>query len=264
MEITSKVSVTRFVSGAKEEVKDAVACEYMLKIFVNGDELVSFLCSPKDLEYLVTGFIFSEGIIKSKADISELKIDYENGIASVKTTGPPALKSKTSSMGTIASGSARSAAEFARGDASLYPKITSKKLISPQFVSKLMKDFTQSSSVFKDTGGVHSAALASEDGILYFAEDIGRHNALEKVFGYSLANNISLKDKFILTSGRVSSEILLKTACRGVPFLISKSAPTDEGVKLAGGLGITLIGFVRGERMNIYSVNFRVEAADAG
>jgi FdhD protein len=123
-----------------------------------------------------------------------------------------------------------------------------------------MRDFQDRSEVFKNTGGVHAAALSSADGIELFSEDIGRHNAVDKVFGRCLLENIETKDKLLLVTGRISSEILLKVARRGIPALVSKSAPTDSGVKLAEKLGITLIGFVRGHRMNVYAHAERVLA----
>jgi FdhD protein len=105
---------------------------------------------------------------------------------------------------------------------------------------------------------VHSAALCENGKILVFSEDIGRHNAMDKVFGECLMKGIPTEDRLVVTSGRISSEILLKVARRQVPILISKSAPTSLGVKLAERLGITLVGFVRGKRANVYANNWRV------
>jgi len=116
------------------------------------------------------------------------------------------------------------------------------------------------SRVFKATGGVHSAALCDTQNILVFSEDIGRHNAIDKIFGECILEDIPTDEHLIITSGRVSSEILLKVAKRSIPILISKSAPTNLGVRLADDLGITLIGFVRGERMNVYTNKWRVAA----
>jgi FdhD protein len=123
-----------------------------------------------------------------------------------------------------------------------------------------MKRFQHSSEVFRTTGGAHSAALCREGEIVVFAEDIGRHNAVDKIFGRCLLDSIGTDGGVIVTSGRISSEILLKVGKRNIPILISKSAPTDLGVKLADDLGITLVGFVRGRRMNIYTHSWRVRA----
>ncbi len=121
-----------------------------------------------------------------------------------------------------------------------------------------MKEFQQKSSLFRKTGGVHSCALGTTEEIQVFADDIGRHNAVDKVFGECLLKDISTIDKVLLTSGRVSSEILLKVVKRQVPIIISPAAPTDLATDLAQKLNLTVIGFVRGKRMNVYSAAERV------
>ena len=107
---------------------------------------------------------------------------------------------------------------------------------------------------------MHSAALCDNRDILVFAEDIGRHNAIDKIFGECILRDIPTDDRIVITSGRIPSEILLKVARRKIPIIISISAPTDLGVRLATDLGMTLIGFVRGKRMNVYTNGWRVAA----
>ena len=121
-----------------------------------------------------------------------------------------------------------------------------------------MKKLEEKSLTFKNTGGVHSCALCSQESIEVLAEDIGRHNAVDKVFGECFMRGIFTQNKAILTSGRVSSEILIKVAKRKIPIIASHSAPTNLAVDLAERLNITLIGFVRGKRINIYTHNYRV------
>jgi len=109
---------------------------------------------------------------------------------------------------------------------------------------------------------VHSAALADDERVLIFQQDIGRHNTLDKIMGQCFLKEIQLDDKVIVFSGRVSSEILLKAAKMGVPILISRSAPTDLALELADDLGITVIGFARGDKFNIYTHYHRVLVED--
>jgi FdhD protein len=130
--------------------------------------------------------------------------------------------------------------------------------LSTTQVFSLMDDFEHRSEVFRVTGGVHSAALCDTEGILVFNEDIGRHNAIDKIFGQCLLQDIATDNLCVITSGRVSSEILLKVAQRNVPVFISKNAPTDLGITLANDLGITLVGFVRGTNMNVYTNDWRI------
>ncbi len=106
---------------------------------------------------------------------------------------------------------------------------------------------------FKHTGGVHNAALCNTDGIILARTDIGRHNALDKIYGHCLKNNIRLDDKIIAFSGRISSEVLLKVSKIGVSIILSKSAPTELALEMAEQLGITAIGFIRNNRLNIYT-----------
>ena len=112
--------------------------------------------------------------------------------------------------------------------------------------------------LFKTTGGVHSAALADSEKLLYFHEDIGRHNAVDKIIGECLLNSTTTDDKGLFTSGRLSSEILLKAAKLKIQLIVSRAAPTSLSIELAETLNITLIGFVRGRRMNIYSHPWRI------
>jgi len=122
----------------------------------------------------------------------------------------------------------------------------------------LVREFQGSSDIYVATHGVHSAALCDTKSILVLSEDIGRHNAIDKIFGECILEGISTNDRIIVTSGRVSSEVIHKVAKRGVPIIISLSVPTDLGVRIADDLRITLIGFVRGKRMKIYTHAGRV------
>jgi len=121
-----------------------------------------------------------------------------------------------------------------------------------------VKAFQHYSPTYLATHGTHSAALCDQNGIIVFSEDVGRHNAIEKVFGKCFLENISTEDKMILTSGRISFEILQKVVKRGVPVIISISSPMSLGIKMAEKLGITLIGSVRSQSMHIYTHPERV------
>ena len=125
-------------------------------------------------------------------------------------------------------------------------------------ISAIMNEFNKSSELFLATGGVHSAAISDGNSILVMREDIGRHNAIDKVIGNMYLGKNSLNDKIILTSGRISSEIVLKVIYAGIKMIISRSAPTQKAIELAEENGITLIGFARSTNFNIYSHSQRV------
>jgi FdhD protein len=138
-------------------------------------------------------------------------------------------------------------------------KIESKLQISSSHIIQLVKEFQMSSPIYKATHGVHSAALCDEKHILIFKEDIGRHNAIDKIFGRCLLEDIPIDNKMVITSGRISSEIVFKVAKRHTPIIISISAPTDLGIKTAEKLGITLVSSVRGTRMIVSTNVWRVK-----
>src|SRR3954449_1209026 len=137
--------------------------------------------------------------------------------------------------------------------------LTAKKIdgirvrISIEDAFRLMEEMQKSATVFKHTGGVHNAGLCNINGMLLTRMDIGRHNALDKIYGYCLKNDIAVKDKVVVFSGRISSEILLKVAKIGCEVVLSKSAPTELALNLADELGITTVGFIRGESLNVYT-----------
>ena len=255
MDNTVPLNITRIAEASAEKVEDEVAREAALTIFLNDAELVTMLCSPAEEKYLAVGFLAAEGLIETADDITSIVIDDTRGIARVTTKSGGEAERIWKRF--ISSGCGRGATFYSAADVTS-PPVESAIRIDPFRVYRLMRAFQDRSEVFKNTGGVHAAALASGDEIELFSEDIGRHNAVDKVFGRCLIEGIITKDKMLLVTGRISSEILLKVARRGIPALISKSAPTDSGVKLAEKLGITLIGFVRGHRMNVYAHAERV------
>ncbi|TFG47257.1 MAG: formate dehydrogenase accessory sulfurtransferase FdhD [Dehalococcoidia bacterium] len=249
------LQIFRVTENSAARINDDVAREAALTIFLNDSELVTMLCSPEEDNYLAVGFLAAEGLIETADDITSLIIDETRGIIRVdtKTQG----ESDRIWKRFISSGCGRGATFYSAADVS-NPPVESSIKIDPFQIYRLMRAFQDRSETFKSTGGTHAAALAFGEEIELFSEDIGRHNAVDKVFGRCLLDKIGTKDKMLLVTGRISSEILLKTARRGIPILISRSAPTDSGVKLAERLGITLIGFVRGHRMNIYAHEERV------
>ena len=253
-----KVPVLRLTEAGKSATDDVVVREFPLTIVLNNQELVTLLCSPKNLDYLAVGFLSSEGLLKSKSEIKKIVVDDRRGVVRVETEAENKQAGELLFKRLITSGCGRGASFYSAADVGGQVKVESQTRISPLEVFELVKEFQHRSQVFRTTGGVHSAALCDAKSILVFSEDIGRHNAIDKIFGECILKDIPTDDRIIVTSGRVSSEILLKAAKRNIPLLISKSAPTDLGVRLANDLGVTLIGFVRGKRMNVYSNDWRV------
>jgi FdhD protein len=251
--------ILRLTEKGRSSIEDVVAREFPFTIILDNQELVTLLCSPTNLKYLATGFLLSEGLLKSKNEIKKIIVDDRRGVARVETERDRELDRDVLFKRLITSGCGRGASFYSAADAQNQTKIESRIEVSILEVFTLVSEFQHHSQVYRATGGVHSAALCDTKHILVFNEDIGRHNAVDKVIGECILNDISTDDHVIITSGRISSEILLKVAKRNIPMIISKSAPTNLGVSLADDLGITLIGFVRGKRMNVYTHEWRIK-----
>jgi len=250
---TEKLAVLKLTETSSSSIEDVVAKESPLTIILNNREVVTLLCSPANSRYLAVGFLFSEGLLKSKDEIRKILVDDRRGVVRVETEGDEELAPDALFKRFITSGCGRGASFYSALDAQDQVKVESRLKISTLDILALVHEFQHRSQVYRSTGGVHSAALCNISDILLFNEDIGRHNAVDKIFGACILNDIATDDHILITSGRISSEILLKIARRNVPVIVSKSAPTNLGVKLADDLGVTLVGFVRGKRMNVYT-----------
>ena len=254
--------IQRITREGKTDTEDTITREQPLTIILNNQELVTLLCSPTDLKYLAIGFLASEGLLKSKEDIKKVLVDDTRGLVRVEIEGDNKDAGELIFKRLITSGCGRGASFYSAAD-STSQKVASQVKISADEVFVLVNEFQHNSQLYLTTHGVHSAALCDRKSILVFSEDIGRHNAIDKIFGKCLLEDIPTADRAIITSGRITSEILHKVAKRGIPILVSISAPTNLGVKIAESLGITLIASVRGKKMNVYTCGWRV-AADGG
>jgi len=263
-EIMLKHQVIKYRGVEKSLAQELVVYESPLTIFFNGQELVTLLCSPDKLDALALGFLRTEGLIKEISEVSSLKLEEEKGLVEIKTFQQGTLSEKLYSKRLVPTG----CGSYGKGEL-FYNIIDSIKckpvqgnlVLKPEQIYSFVEEILQESKTYELTGGVHTASLFDNRGSLICCEDVARHNAVDKVIGQSLLQKISLVDKVMVVSGRVSSEMLLKTAKLEIPFLISKSAPTHLSVKMAKELNVTLVGFVRGRRMNIYANDYRVIAS---
>ncbi|OEF97179.1 hypothetical protein BHF68_05020 [Desulfuribacillus alkaliarsenatis] len=259
MDKTEELEVIRIKDGEEPDpFDDQLAVEYPVTIFFNDQELVTLLCTPTYLEELAIGFLNSEGMIRSYDDIASVELDSEKGLIYVKTKKKKALTEKLFAKRTITSGCGKGTIFYNVLDSMRANKIERPLDITSEQVTSLMTELQQNSMMFKETGGNHASSLCDPTGMVVYHEDIGRHNAVDKIVGHCVKHNINIENKVLVTSGRVSSEILLKVAKLDIPMIISKSAPTTLSVRLARELGLTLVGFVRGRRFNIYANGWRL------
>lgn len=253
MDVIKQFEISKYSGGTEERASDSVVVEYSLTIYLNEKELVTLMCTPKSLDSLVAGVLYSEGVIETAGQIEDISVCEEDGTAHVTLIKERALFAESmDAKAAITKGSGGGKTIF---DSSIEKpeRIEKRNVIDPDKILALCRQFEKRSEIFIKTGGAHSCALCSQDEIILFEEDIGRHNALEKIFGKALLDDINPEDKMIFTSGRLSSEIIKKAAKRKVPVIVSRSAPTDAAVDIAKELNMTLIGFARGGRMNIYT-----------
>ena len=245
------VKILRVKEDSVAEIDDFVAIEKRVRITVNGRHLLSLYCSPFMVREFVAGVIYNEGLITGGWCADRISIEYGAEI----TADVPADGTMVEGEKTITSGCA-GGVSFARPLSQ--DKLSDDTIFDFSRISDLYHEFQKKSEGYKSTGGVHSAALADNSHILVFTEDIGRHNAVDKVIGYALLENIPFPGKIMLASGRLSSDIVSKCARCGIPVIVSRAAPTSLAVEIADASGLTLVGFVRGDRMNIYTGTQRI------
>jgi FdhD protein len=240
---------------------DEVAAELPISLFLNGETLVTLLCTPAELKELAAGFLLSEGILKDHTSLKKIEvIDKENAVH-IELTDLPDDWRRMFETRTLSSGCG-SGITFTHFRTEADQRIPfSGPVMTLGDVKGLLRAFRNISALYKETGGVHSAALSDGRDIIFFSEDIGRHNAVDKLIGKAFLNSIPLKNKVLVTSGRVTSEIVTKAGRNGFPVLISRAAPSCMAIDYAEDVGITLVGFARGNRMNLYTWPKRIEMA---
>jgi FdhD protein len=258
----ARTDIVRYHQGDKFPVSDVVAREEPLEVRLNGRPLVYLMRLPGDDAMLAAGFCLSEGLISSREDIELLQHCLEGGPAAENAAVPGNL---VEIRAKLASGSERF--EIARvirtgcGGADLERevdlagiKVDSDVSFPAGVIARAPDLLLEGQEVFKATGGTHGAGVFGADGrLVVVKEDVGRHNAVDKVLGYLLLSGEPAEDKGIILSGRLSYEMVLKGARAGVPLLCSVSAPTALGVEVGRKTGVTLVGFLRGGSFNVYS-----------
>lgn len=250
--------IIRYHGDSKVHLQEEVAIERPITLMINGEEFATIVCTPTDLQDLIIGFLAAEGVIRFYDEIQSITIDEEHGFSYIQLKKKIDVDQLDHSKRFIGSCCGKSRQFYFKSDVRTAKTITSQLTLSVNQCYQLMNALHTKSEQFMRTGGVHNAALATKDGIMIIRSDIGRHNALDKLYGYVIQNKIKLGDKLIVFSGRISSEVLLKVSKMGVGLLLSKAAPTDLALQLADDLGITTIGFARGNRLNIYTHPHRI------
>lgn len=239
------------------EVEDVTIEEARLSVYLNGEKTISMMCIPKDQKAHAIGFLMSENVITGMDDVESieqsadgLRVDIKAAVDENSLQNLYKEKTLVSGCGGGVTGNVASSVEV--------PFNQTKFVVSPETISTEVKKFYQDSELYNLTGCVHKAMLYLENGETITAEDIGRHNAIDKVVGKCKLEGIDTTKAVLFVSGRLSSEMVVKAVMHQIAIVVSRTAPTYLGVKTAHEHGVTLIGFARGKKMNLYTHQGRI------
>ena len=253
-QITRQAQVLRYYQDRPaEKITECVVAEELCQIKLNDQLIATLACTPANLRELAVGYLISEGIAGQVDSVLE-PAQIVDGYA-VTVVAPLLIDSDALANRIVTSGCAggRSLAQIPPSQLADEPLLGIYVTVSKEQLAALIKEMASRSEVFQQTGGVHSAALCEPEKIIFQTDDIGRHNAVDKVIGWAKLNHVDLQDKLLLSTGRISAEIVLKAAQAGITLLASRGAPTSRALAYAQRLGLTVIGFLRGRRMTVYT-----------
>jgi FdhD protein len=241
----------------REKLEEPVAIESPVNIYVNGEHIVTLLASPELKRELVLGWLLDEGILKSLDEIDEVHVK-ENDVK-VKTKKDIRARLKAATMMRLVTTACGSISDFIKLiDRVSKPFVKSTYSVKAEDVLSMVAKLNEMSKVFRSCGGTHSAALFCDGRLVAQAEDVGRHNAVDKVIGVGALKGVNFGECVLVTSGRQTVDMPMKAARVGIPIIASITAPTHSAIMAAEKTGVTLICFVRGHRMNVYSYPHRV------
>ncbi|MFF2447316.1 formate dehydrogenase accessory sulfurtransferase FdhD [Neobacillus sp. NPDC058068] len=233
--------------------------EYPISLIINGYEMAVFQLTKSDLDDWTYGYLFSEGFIQEASDLESVDINEDMGTINVSLRTGFDEDEIFSKKKHYTAGCGRGVTFFSMTDVKSFDKVTSNKVYPLSYLLKKRSQFAQNSDLYLETGGMHGACIVDEQGDITIREDIGRHNAVDKIIGHALRNRLQPERLILLTTGRVSYEMLSKAAKFGFPVIGSRTAATKQAVQLAKYLNIEVIGYLRGKMASIYTSSGRVE-----
>jgi len=253
-----EVLIERFDEDGLSTIEDYVIKEDKIDFYLNGERFLSVMSIAQYQDAHIVGFLLSEAVIRDYNDIKSLQIS-EDGLkveieADISQEGYENLfKEKTLTSGCCVGVTGNAEKVF---DCAF---VSTDYTVKAQNIIESMREFNRPSELFDRTGCVHKAELILEDGSSFVAEDIGRHNAIDKVVGLACIAKKDIRRSVMYASGRLSMEMVVKCVMHKIPIVVSKAAVTYQGVKSANEHGISLVGFARNNKMNIYTHSARIE-----
>lgn len=239
--------------GSPQDIEGEVVEEAFACISVNGTELATFMCSPNDLDKMALGFLYNEGIISSLDEVHHLHLSANQSCVDVWLHD---VHRQLPQRGIITAGCGGG---ITFDDLSgQHQPLQSERQVRPEALAELMRQLHLGAELYQRARGIHTAALATPEQLLIQVEDIGRHNCLDKLAGAALQGGMHTRDCIILSSGRISSEMLNKARCLEVPIVCSRTSPTSLSVALAEAWNMTIVAYLRQDRMRVYTHPERV------
>ena len=239
--------------GQRVPIDSEVIVEAPVSLTVNGEIWLTLLCTPIDLEALAVGFLYNESLIQSFDEIGSVEVCSSGDNIDVWINHSVNKPEKWLRTSGCTGGYTTAILD------EIDPLPVDDYQISSSKVLELIQNLFKTQDIYRKSGGVHASAIASTEGIILQTEDVGRHNTLDKIAGRMLLEGIQPEFRIILSTGRISSEMLQKAARLKASILISRTSPTSMSLELAEKLNITLIGYARGHRFNVYTHPKRIE-----
>ena len=230
--------------------------ETPVSLTVNGEVWLTFMCTPVHLEAMSVGFLYNEGMIESMDEVEDVRV-CEHGDNVDVWLGHSVQQPQSWRRTSGCTGGVTAVETLARVDVSFDGD---RPRVPPEAIGQLVEALFESQELYRETGGVHTSALSDGESVVLVAEDIGRHNTLDKIAGLCLMKDLWPDTRILITTGRISSEMLQKAARLKAPILISRTSPSSLSIEMAERYGITLIGYARRDRFNVYSNSQRVQA----
>ncbi len=249
-----QIAYVVYQDGRRQVVEGHVIEEGLVRIHVNGFELATFMCTPYRLDELAVGFLRSEGFIERIEDIRALEVCPNRSCVDVWLRDLSFRPPSTRPIITSGCGGGITFDDISQQHAPLRSSVR----LSPESVPALMQQLYGAAHFYHQARGVHTAALSDGHTLILVAEDVGRHNTIDRLWGQALKQGVETRDRVLVATGRISSEMLNKAAKMGVPIVISRTSPTSLSVRLARAWNITVVGYVRRHGFRVYSAPHRI------
>jgi FdhD protein len=242
----------RYSEGKWAPLEKGVIVETPVSLTVNGQVWLTLMCTPVDLEALAVGFLFNEGVLKNKDEIELVQVCQQGDNVDVWLKHPIEQPKDWRRTSGCTGGVTAVILE------QLHPELKNGFVLTPEAIQAHIETLHENQNMYREVGGVHTSILSDGKHVIASGEDVGRHNSLDKIAGKCLLENLQPSRKILVTTGRVSSEMIQKAARIGAPIVISRTSASSLSVKLAEKWGITLIGYARRDQFIVYTHSGRI------